>query len=190
MDVQTAWLDGKSWESGGQTWRWLPGDQTAGLMIHSRHSQCETGRLPPPHSAAPPPETHTLTTNPSLPLSLSPPPSLSLSLSLVVNVNSLLFSLVTYSAFIDADIPSLRFHFNSIQPTWILSVNSWTLLLGNWPWFALEGVSQPREDMQIQHSLCMLSCKTMAKKKPKNAHMDVPSWRSRTTSCYQEWQEH
>ena len=128
---------------------------------------------------------------PSLSLSLSLPLSLflSLSLSLVVNVNSLLFSLVTYSAFIDADIPSLRFHFNSIQPTWILSVNSWTLLLGNWPWFALEGVSQPREDMQIQHSLCMLSCKTMAKKK-NNAHMDVPSWRSRTTSCYQEWQEH
>lgn len=32
-------------ESGGQTGRRLPGNQTAGLMICSRHSQCETGRL-------------------------------------------------------------------------------------------------------------------------------------------------
>lgn len=71
MGMQTAWLDGKSWESGGQTWRWLPGDQTAGLMICSRHSQCETGRLPPPRSAAPAPRTHSLTTNLSLPLSRS-----------------------------------------------------------------------------------------------------------------------
>lgn len=85
--------------------------------------------------------------------------SLSLSLALyiyiafVLNVNALLFSLFNYS--------TVLFHFDSIQPTRILSVNSWTLLLGNWPWFALEGLSRTCTDMQIQCSLYMLPCKTM-----------------------------
>ena len=42
------WTGWRILESGGQTGRRLPGNQTENLMICSRHSQCETGRLARP----------------------------------------------------------------------------------------------------------------------------------------------
>lgn len=63
MDVPTARLDGEFWSQVDKQEGDLPGNQTAGLMIRSRHSQCETGRLPLPRSAAPPLLTYTPITN-------------------------------------------------------------------------------------------------------------------------------
>lgn len=67
MDMQTARLDGEFWrqvDKQTDKGRLLPGDQTAGLMICSRHTQCETGRMPLPCSAAPPLLTYTPTNPP------------------------------------------------------------------------------------------------------------------------------
>lgn len=114
-------------ESGGQTGRRLPGNQTAGLMICSRHSQCETGRLAHNCSSA------TADIHPSdksLPPSLPPSPyiffwfmSLLCCLLLLSFLNCRTFTALKYLS---------CYYLNSIEPTWKPWICTPYLLLPIW----------------------------------------------------------